>query len=123
MRIADKIEVEASLGRTLQLLQDQGSWTQWAASRDAWGKPSNTVLSESARSYCLVGAICRVTDCLSIYTTRATELYLAYLLGVPTLIAWNDAPNRTHQDVLELLTRALKSMQSESPTWTSFLNS
>lgn len=88
------------LVKARELLAEPGRWTQETAARDAAGLPVGAT-SDAAVCWCLIGALDAVRD----GTTALAQLRRT--LGCSSVSAWNDAPERTHADVLALLDRAI----------------
>lgn len=118
-------QVKADLEATLSLFSKPGSWTQDVVARKADGSCSSVRGSETT-SFCLAAGIER-----SIYQSFLPDDYKArsvryrqaydYLEGLMqeetgracvALISWNDMPERTQTDVLELLKTGLRKLES-----------
>lgn len=91
------------------------SWTQGALARDAEGHVVSWRSPKAVR-FCLVGGIERVlrdraTDgspmCGAVHRWRHLHDSLGAFMGEQDLSTWNDAPGRTHADVLALIDRAM----------------
>ena len=108
------------LTQVRELLTPEGCWTQDAFGRDATGEKC-PARSESCACWCLVGAIQAV--CPSPSTRGAVYERLATVLGVAVdysdsssgdthndgqIIEWQDAPARTHAEVLAALDKAIE---------------
>lgn len=90
-----------------ELLADPKKWTKGAFARGAEREPVGSN-STAAECWCLAGAL---HFCYP-YNNGVTALRLAEAVscqpedGINCVIAkWNDAPDRTHAEVLELVTR------------------
>lgn len=83
----------------------KGDWARSASGRDVfWG-------SEKAVCWCIRGAVNLVEQYSPSNSYRAQEKLALMATGKSELMAlaeWNDAPQRTHADVLALLDRALE---------------
>jgi hypothetical protein len=85
------------------------AWTQKRIARDnkGWPEPPN---HPRACSWCAMGAIAKVQN-----LPRAPQLYdsasklLAHHLKID-IVDWNDAPERTREDVVQALRSAAKSV-------------
>ena len=88
-------------------------WTQRAAARNKSGEPVSVKLwPECPSCWCIVGAISAVywndkDGLLPMDPCKHMER-CCDLLGLPHgyLADWNDAPERTHQEVIDVLERA-----------------
>lgn len=93
--------------RAAELISSPGSWAQGNYAKTSDG---NCVLATSphAKSWCVLGAIQRVTDldmklyepCRNAATKKARDDGWA---GCPTCTTWNDAPTRTQAEVVAFL--------------------
>jgi hypothetical protein len=83
-----------------ELLSDPSKWTQGANARDSRGIRVPSADPE-ATCFCIVGAL------LKCYGTTSTSKYLKIAAKIQhnDVVSWNDAPERTHAEVLELVTR------------------
>jgi hypothetical protein len=89
-----------------ELLSDPARWTQGYYARDAKGALVGPA-SQRAVCWCLLGAIVRVYGRRGHSSCLVASLREA--LNLPpdvTLTNWNDAPARTHAEVLDLCRRA-----------------
>ena len=110
-------EVRETLSRARALLAAPERWTQRADAREKTGYPCDA-RDVAAVSWCLVGAIGASAtdepkDDVRLSTITVETLYELSSLAFSTLpdydglAFYNDAPERTHADVLALLDRAL----------------
>jgi hypothetical protein len=85
------------LCKVREKLSAPGSWTQGAFARDRYGHdvPPD---SPYATSWCLEGAAVAV---------GASAYRLHKALNVFSVAWWNDGPQRTHEEVLTMLNRAI----------------
>ncbi len=67
---------------------------------------------EDERSYCAISALLRATPAMS--SIAVPRARLLRLTGVDELVSWNDAPERTQQDVLDLLDAAVAEVDFEA---------
>jgi hypothetical protein len=81
-----------------ELLAQPDSWTQQAYARNHDG---DTVAScsDDARCWCLLGAMFR---CYADKDIAKIELKILDQTNKITVAQWNDDPDRTHQEVLDL---------------------
>lgn len=86
-----------------ELLSDPSRWTQRCSARDCNGNPAHES-GEEPVAFCLFGAMTRVTGGLDVYKDLSEILYDRWCISIP---AWNDAPGRTHAEVLALLDKAI----------------
>lgn len=100
--------VREGLAQVRELLAEPARWTRFEPARDDAGQ-AVSALSAEAYSWCLAFAIDRVFG-LNVCDFNATAVAVDDLLdevaGMQVVI-WNDAPGRTHAEVLELLDRAI----------------
>jgi hypothetical protein len=88
-----------------ELLAAPGAWCQHAQQRDAHGLPLGIFPNEAAVSHCLIGAALKFRCCQS-------GRFISELIG-PYWSEWNDAPGRTHLEVVEMLERAVLAAKKE----------
>ena len=119
-------QVKADLEATLSLFSKPGSWTRHGAARKADGSFTASVRGSEAASFCLAAGIER-----SIYQSFLPDDYKArsvryrqaydYLEGLMqeetgcacvALTRWNDMPERTQTDALELLKKGIRRLES-----------
>ena len=83
-------------------------WTQGASARDVTGSVTRA-WAEEAVCWCAMGAVaCREDDWA---TTAAAWVVLEEAAGM-WVAEWNEAPGRTHEDVLALYDRAIERSRS-----------
>lgn len=92
-----------------ELLADPNAWTQGAMARGADGGAVTPVGSSSvpACKWCLLGAVAKCyhdRPILGGQVIRAIHQAISKLDGAGSLVMWNDAPGRTHAEVLALVT-------------------
>jgi hypothetical protein len=82
-----------------ELLSKPGAWIQGAFAKDDRGQDCST-LNPAACQFCLMGALkfCYPQD----YSDKFGEVCLALEQNA---VIWNDAPERTQQEVVALLKR------------------
>lgn len=99
-----------------ELLTPPEQWTKHTYARDGLGRRTN-VTGSDAVCWCLDGAILKATadeDPHSLATDRA-EISLNHTLqrlpdlsrGIGGFVEWNDHPETTHDDVMNLLAEAV----------------
>jgi hypothetical protein len=86
-------------------------WTKEAFARDSSGELT-CMMGRDATQWCLDGAVnrvCRIRVCRSSFA-RATTLRhaLRHYVEGRGLTNWNDAPERTFEDVIALLDKAIE---------------
>jgi hypothetical protein len=82
------------------IVADPAHWTQGAYAKDSIGLQV-TPQSNQAVCFCLAGAL---------HKAKANYMagrFVENLTGIGDIIDWNDAPGRTHDQVLDLLDRAI----------------
>lgn len=81
-------------------------WIKGTFAKDAFGK-SISYRHSDATQFCFAGAILKELDqpvCGDLIIESMTiRMGLERLLGIKCLVSWNDAPERTKEDVLEFL--------------------
>jgi hypothetical protein len=90
------------------ILSDPSKWTQGFFARDKLGQPCEP-LDENAVQYCIVGALMRAYGRGQRYAAyaRAMKAIAAIYGEAPiTIDDWNDAPDRTFDDVRRVLEAA-----------------
>jgi hypothetical protein len=94
-------QLKQDLRAMLALYSEPENWTQGTYARDHQGNPKSPE-SEEACSWCLSGAgYCVPGD------PWPRIAFLRSLIGGP-LTNWNDAPERTFEDVIALLDKAIE---------------
>lgn len=93
-----------------ELLAVPERWTRGEFARRADGSPCGSK-DPAAQCWCLVGAMCRLDD----DPIRGMEMLDAIRAATRSDSAsvWNDAPGRTHADVLALLDRVVQRMERD----------
>jgi len=84
-------------------------WTKGMAAKDFNGSPADPCGGD-AISWCLVGACDEIGD-LSSYRDAAYLLGFVGTSGHLDMVDWNDAPDRTHADVLARIDEALERLK------------
>jgi hypothetical protein len=93
-------QLKQDLRAVLALYSGPEKWTQGAYARDRNGNPKSPE-SEEAYSWCLSGAACRVS--------KNWVDILSFLRSFTCVIGeWNDAPERSFEDVTALLDKAIE---------------
>ena len=100
----------AAIRAIRKLLATPDRWTQGAMARDKRGDVELDI-SSKAVCWCLVGSIRYV--CRTFTRRWTTYEFLAGLLGFEDIAEWQDAPERTHADILALLDRAESTLTEE----------
>lgn len=80
-------------------------WTQGAYARVASGD-STAYRDPAATAYCAFGAICAAAP--SAWDEGGCVLALRATRARDSLVRWNDAPGRTHAEVLALFDKAIQ---------------
>lgn len=111
-----KPEVEI-LRKARELLSKPESWTQRAFARDAEGNFAH-VYSDRAACYCLLAALRRANPDPEKEGFLAARVRLQGLIDgryhqFANVVEYNDAPERTHADVLALLDKAIEEAEDE----------
>lgn len=83
----------------------------WVKGRDALDRDGNSVYaySRDACAFCAVGAIMRSCDARWGRVVSAVKS----ANGIDALWSWNDAPERTHAEVLAAFDRAIAAEESQ----------
>lgn len=104
------MSVLTTLTEARRLIEDPSHWTRGAAARTASDMPVRTS-DRKAVSFCAVGTLQKVTgdeDYLSLGAqSREAFFVLQAALNDWDVIGWNDAPYRTHEEVLALFDDAI----------------
>jgi hypothetical protein len=115
----------ADLRALRALLATPERWTQMADARDANGEETG-IYGHAATSWCLFGGGCRVTSTQDPWRSRARLEKLWGALGLAEMLfdwepgwpkdlsCWNDAPERTHAEVLALIDDAISRVEASS---------
>jgi hypothetical protein len=105
-------ELHPILVRMRERLAAPERWTKGESARTAL-QYSVDVHDPRATCWCLMGAYCREVHPASVIPyTAFSRLFRRLMPNVPDVLDyglsdWNDAPERTHADVLELLDRMI----------------
>ena len=104
------------LTKAREILAPKGAWIQLNPAMDSrgnWRDPRDP----RASCWCLVGALERATfEALGVLDEFLLDAAMYALTGAlertgeypsDALAAWNDAPSRTHEEVLQLIDRAI----------------
>lgn len=92
-----------------ELLAEPERWTQSVLAKSKFGN-AVTTRSPRAVSWCLLGAHYRVTNG---WTASDAWDILQRAAGVSSLSFWNDAPGRTHAEVLALLDSCIADLEAK----------
>lgn len=102
--MAERVTTLDTLRRARELLSEPNSWTQGTYARDAQGK--RCYIWEDCRvCLCVEGALFSAHEDIEV-CVAARDAFEGSLGGAP-LDEWNDAPERTHAEVLEAFDRAI----------------
>lgn len=110
-------KVLATLKGAKALLAKPENWTKEFSARNSDGQQVSC-RSEEARSWCLLGAVDRAnTDAGHsdlIYTqSRDFIIDLLKFNSFLKVLTWNDAPGRTHGEVVRLLNKGIGRLKNE----------
>lgn len=111
-------QVGQILARAREILDPREAWTKRQSARDATGRVVPATGPE-ATCFCVLGACDRAMKGLGLWgaglpSNRIWNETVGVLDGLTrddrfgAIAYWNDAPARTHDDVLELLDRAVQ---------------
>ena len=99
------------LKKSRELLAKPENWIQ----KCLWGDgKGNSVYSEEAVCFCLDGAIDKVCRSINETCLDEYEMKVVNFLGfkhLRELYDWNDVPERTHQEVLNLLDQTIARLE------------
>ncbi len=88
-----------------ELLATPDKWTQGYAARNKNDKPIDP-FNKEATKYCILGA---AIACYGLFTDNyfniTFQIESSTSMNKEAIGAWNDAPERTHQEVLDLVTK------------------
>ena len=92
-------EQVAILDKAIELISPEGAWIQGAFARNHLNQQV-TSFSSSAVCWCAYGVLikCDADPHLVVEVTKSID-------GADSLSIWNDHPNRTQQEVIDLLKR------------------
>ena len=108
------------LTKARELISEPDRWVKGAYSLDKYFNHVHRNAPEACR-WCLSGSIEAATEMLAVSTRSDIFLYLSKeymeakrvllkmsdLDGFPSISQWNDHPDRTHKEVIDLLDRAI----------------
>ena len=101
------------LKKARELISDPSRWTQGTYARNSNGS-QEFIMSPAAVCFCTIGAVRRV--CGDKSYGHALFSLAARLPDPPLELSdFNDAPNRTHAEVLALFDKAIKAEEAKSP--------
>ena len=126
----NRLEATAVLERTQEILAQPEAWTQSALAKSASGRNVKTY-SPKAVCYCLAGAVMAAGNYpKDISKSRSMVVAMDALLRAilhtdksparatsVRIIDWNDEKERTHQDVMEAVRKALVCLRNTEPQW------
>lgn len=109
-------EVVKVLERAKELLNEKG-WCQGDLAKGAHGE-SVDLLDPRAASFCLVGAIRCQRETTSMDARLSAGIHLANVVGCLrgdwlTVPDYNDAPGRTKEEIMEVLSKAIELAKQE----------
>lgn len=91
-------------------------WTRGVEAKNACGD-GVSAFSHSAVGFCIIGALSLITSTYGDeqHDYCAATRYLRLGIGEPvhSLSLWNDAPERTHVDVIDAFTKAIAIAEAE----------
>lgn len=86
-----------------ELLTDKSKWTKRAFARTKEGGATN-VSDTNATCFCLVGALLKCYNDDNEFSYNLNRLNMVVIkLGTPSISLWNDSPNRTFEEVKQLV--------------------
>ena len=91
------------LKKARELLSDPAHWKK---------QGSNTLHVENATSFCSWHAVCRVATVDAALKARHSILSTLGFVSFSHLFDWNDAPERTHAEVLQRFDEALARLEA-----------
>lgn len=97
------------------LIDSPEKWAQGSSAKDAQGFIV-ALHSPDAVSFCSLGAVgklCSGSGYLDDETYEASRKYLRDACGTRLVTSYNDAPNRTHAEVMQMFDKAIQLAQSE----------
>lgn len=108
------MKASEGLRQAAALLEAPGAWTKHTSAKNIHGHPVGPC-DDSAVSFCSIGAMHRVFYADSADYSNVVEEFIKAKLFVSNVLnfkepisAWNDHPNRTQQEVIELFIKAAK---------------
>lgn len=110
------------LKSALKTLRDPARWTKGEYARNAEGCGMGDVHSSAAVCFCSKGAILRAPAANARYAiglgcvvaANGAYLVLETILGGQSIVLWNDAPERTHAEVVAVFEKAVEITSKEN---------
>ncbi|MGE0699087.1 MAG: hypothetical protein AB7O57_08330 [Hyphomicrobiaceae bacterium] len=83
----------------------------------SWGKGAYVSESSGSQCYCALGAILSAGSTASRNATTTAAILFGRAIGKhrDAIPHWNDAPERTHADVIAAFDRAIASLEADRP--------
>jgi hypothetical protein len=87
----------------LEILRDPKRWTKGTLARDSSGKPTD-ISGNYAVCFCASGAIIKASFNIGYMKARHS---LSDVVGNCSISWWNDAPERTHAEIIQGFEKAI----------------
>lgn len=108
---APSLTASAILSKAADLIKPKGRWTQRQYARREVGGRSVSPVGDLAVCYCAIGAMAAASG-IKVNRIENGKLglmrYLQGAIGQPSVIGWNDRPERTQAQVVAALRKAAK---------------
>lgn len=95
---APNVDAIAVVDRMAKLLATPEQWCQG--------------VGRKGRSLCVMGALSEVVSTVEERVHVPVRMALLRVTGFPSIPKWNDAPERTHQDILDLLAKVRRHFEA-----------
>jgi len=99
-----------------EFLTSPESWTQDVVARNKFDIPVYSDSREAAK-FCLLGAVQHITGVY--YKAESILRLLQDITGYPDIVRWNDELHRQHEEVLDLLDKAIILQRSRQERYLS----
>lgn len=97
-------DIRNTIDASLAILDHPGKWTQHRSAAYEHGATAHP-WNPGAYAFCILGAIDRATGDDTVLYSRTLQEIGRYV-GKLSIANWNDAPERTYEDVVDLLKTA-----------------
>ena len=102
------------LRKARKLIEKPERWCKGDAAKDRAGE-NEDVMSRKAAAFCMAGAVVRASGgwCREYYTARDHVEAVIGSHALDALAEWNDAPRRTHAQVLRAFDKAIAKLEAK----------
>lgn len=99
-------EVTRSLRKIREIFSNEKKWTKYAFARDSDNKGCKP-LDDYAESFCLAGAINRVSNYQDNLNSKLRALFCKRIKS-ECIVEWNDNPETKYNDLVNLINDVIK---------------